>query len=796
MAGRPKELRLGLVCYGGSSLSIYMHGITKEIQRLVKASALRGAGANGGSPSESAYSVLLGKLVEETEIPDIRVLVDVIAGTSAGGINGIYLAKALAGNRSQDALRDLWFVRGDMNELVMYRRKFLGISLGWQRKLPLLIARALRRSPLRGQDMARWLHEALSVMDERDPEPDVVESLLPPDHPLDLYVTITDFYGYQRYISLARPGFVTDNRHRHALNFHYESEGDNDFDDNAGLAFAARTTSCFPAVFPPVSLADISKAIGEELTDLRERSFRIYELNDDDPELTYFVDGGVLDNKPFGWAVETIIRRRPAETEVDRRLLYLEPDPARPASVEGGESPTTLRAAIGALTKIPRAEPILDDLLEVQIHNERVERIRDIIETNFDQIASLVEDHVTPEILSETPPEAWPWSSWNNAVHGIAIANAGITYSTYTRLKVSDVIDGFAHSICFICNYPEESNHAQLVRETVRAWGRNKGLFGGGGAAKSDLPCTAENKERPSNPEPYKPTREQVAFLQAFDLGFVRRRIRFVIAAFNWWYRCVGEPSFPPRPDLDDGKAILYAAVEELDALARLEVDDDALPSSKRLAEELREQVVRTFDENRISRFLKKRNGVHGDQYASAYADDMATLFSQAESFLREQLPPIAPGLLRKLTRLTEDWDRRRRRDLVVRYLGFPIWDVVLNPIQTLAQAGEGDAINVIRISPAESELLPAADGMPVEGVKFSHFYAFFDRKARENDYLRGRLDAAEQLIGLLLDTAGSTDSARKWCKTAFEAIIAEETGALTNIPEKLASINAQIAKL
>ena len=35
---REKELRLALVCYGGISLAVYMHGITKEIWRLARAS--------------------------------------------------------------------------------------------------------------------------------------------------------------------------------------------------------------------------------------------------------------------------------------------------------------------------------------------------------------------------------------------------------------------------------------------------------------------------------------------------------------------------------------------------------------------------------------------------------------------------------------------------------------------------------------------------------------------------------------------------------------------------------------
>ena len=32
-----KEVRLGLVCYGGVSLAVYMHGLTKEIFKLVRA---------------------------------------------------------------------------------------------------------------------------------------------------------------------------------------------------------------------------------------------------------------------------------------------------------------------------------------------------------------------------------------------------------------------------------------------------------------------------------------------------------------------------------------------------------------------------------------------------------------------------------------------------------------------------------------------------------------------------------------------------------------------------------------
>ena len=36
---REKELRIALVCFGGVSLAVYMHGVSKEILKLVRASA-------------------------------------------------------------------------------------------------------------------------------------------------------------------------------------------------------------------------------------------------------------------------------------------------------------------------------------------------------------------------------------------------------------------------------------------------------------------------------------------------------------------------------------------------------------------------------------------------------------------------------------------------------------------------------------------------------------------------------------------------------------------------------------
>ena len=64
---RDKELRLALVCYGGISLAVYMHGITKEIWRLARASQAFHAGASppdAHTGSAGIYRALLDEIEE------------------------------------------------------------------------------------------------------------------------------------------------------------------------------------------------------------------------------------------------------------------------------------------------------------------------------------------------------------------------------------------------------------------------------------------------------------------------------------------------------------------------------------------------------------------------------------------------------------------------------------------------------------------------------------------------------------------------------------------------------------
>src|SRR3546814_8010927 len=83
-----------------------MHGITKEVWRLSAASrAFHDGEAIAGSGD--VYRDLLADLLARSGVR-LRVLADIVAGASAGGINGIFLARALATGQALAPLTELW----------------------------------------------------------------------------------------------------------------------------------------------------------------------------------------------------------------------------------------------------------------------------------------------------------------------------------------------------------------------------------------------------------------------------------------------------------------------------------------------------------------------------------------------------------------------------------------------------------------------------------------------------------------------------------------------------------------
>src|SRR3954452_23469419 len=171
-----------------------MHGITKELEKLTRASARLaddpGENPFPPDPSEHAY-FNARKRRSEPDGYRPRVAIDIISGTSAGGINGVCLAKSLALDAPQDGLRDLWLTKGAILKLVA----------SW----PLL-------PPLAGNRMLKWINEAFSDMDGK-----AKGSLMPNGLTLNLFGTETDLHGYTRPPRVADPPAVNTVVNKHVF---------------------------------------------------------------------------------------------------------------------------------------------------------------------------------------------------------------------------------------------------------------------------------------------------------------------------------------------------------------------------------------------------------------------------------------------------------------------------------------------------------------------------------------------------------------------------------------------------
>ncbi|MDQ3875445.1 MAG: DUF3376 domain-containing protein, partial [Actinomycetota bacterium] len=247
--------------------------------------------------------------------------------------------------------------------------------------------------------------------------------------------------------------------------------------------------------------------------------------------------------------------------------------------------------------------------------------------------------------------------------------------------------------------------------------------------------------------------------------------LRFVIDALSWWYEGAGKPGYPNRAQLNEGKRTLY---ELRDVLL------DAM-EGRGIGTDLTDEMLACFAQEPIDTWVYER-GLGPAEYAAEHADELARLEREFGAALDRALDRFGTRVFDSVRTLTADWNAERRADLLVRYLGFPFWDVLLYPIQSIVDAGERDEIDVVRMSPLDTKLLPPLDPKKpkLSGVGIMHFGAFFDRAGRENDYLWGRLDGAERLIGLLLGDA-SAEERKRWCRKAFGAIVEEERAALPN---------------
>jgi patatin-related protein len=756
---REKELRLALICYGGISLAVYMHGITKEIWHLARASQRYHAGEPALSGSAAVYFDLLRNIEDACQLK-LRVLPDIIAGASAGGINGIFLSQAIATGQSLEPLTKLWLNYADIEQLLdpdARRMSFIGNawSVPLARSLVNAQDEALEASvapearaevrqklaqfvrsrwfapPFGGETFCTMLLDAFDAMEETPMGP----RLLPAGQPLDLFVTVTDFFGYKQQLKLNSPQMIAETEHRLIIGFRDTGDG---LGDAPSLTYAARATASFPGAFPPFTVHELDQVTAKRGAVWPERKAflkRTLPRDCPDVEAVVLIDGSVLANAPFAPAIAAL-KNRPARREVDRRFVYIDPTPGgAQIGISVGErslKPGFFTTIIAAVSGIPREQPIHDSLEALNARSMQILRMRRIIaalepevERNIEKLGgqSLFLDYPTADRLAR----------WRSKAHTRATREAGYAYAAYGHIKLSGVIEDAAALIASL-----QGAEGVEALDHIRA-----ALWSHVQAARIDQITTAKGAVSP----------ESLDFFRTHDLRFRIRRLRFVARK-------------------------LTEFVE-----AGLAAPDAVVP-------------LRTALFGVLAAYLDAQGH---DMYAGIQGDDpisaLAAIGARRDLIRRDAESDVA--LVAALSACPSDIRRR----VLLAYLGFAYYDIATLPLLQGEGLDEFDPIRVDRIAPDDATAIRSGGSKAVlKGIEFHNFGAFFSRAYRENDYLWGRLHGADRLIDILVSTLPSDMSLPETIvaaakRAAFLAIIDEERGRLTHIPELIASLDRELAQ-
>jgi patatin-related protein len=518
-----------------------------------------------------------------------------------------------------------------------------------------------------------------------------------------------------------------------------EVESDFELDNAPGLAFAARATSSFPGAFPPARIVEMDEVVAQRQgtwprrAEFIAKGFPEHLRADIDPATASFLDGSVLNNRPFLQAISAI-HGRPAYREVDRRLVYIDPHPAPPVSPRRQQVPGFFATLRAALSDIPSSQPVTDELARVIEFNDQVRRLRAIIDSARPHVGELVTKVVTTTFDRAISTD--DLRGWREQVNAHVARDAGFAYQAYVRLKLASVRAFGAELIVRLRGMPPQSPLARVVAEIIDAWAVRKGIV----YARADSAALEFEPQTADQLPPW------VKYLLAFDVKYRERRLQFLIEGQNRLYQLLGQERFAGFNPvvIDRLKREFYA---RLDGLRRRERTAFYSP-------ELRALVADIFPGEPSSGEVKYL-AAYATRFVEQHADKLDRLIERlaAEIDLDAKTREL-DDLLASLD--PNEWHPDARREVLINYLGFPFWDVLTFPITSARPFGELNEILIDRISPQDAHALKGFDGSEsLKGTGFGHFAAFFSRAYRENDYLLGRLHALDRLIDIVCDAAG-----------------------------------------
>ncbi|VWX47205.1 patatin-like protein [Novosphingobium sp. 9U] len=764
---RQKELRIGLVCYGGISLAVYMHGVTKELWKALQASRCVWAGDDAPGGSAAVYLDLL-RTIESEHSVRLRVLTDIVAGASAGGINSVFLAQAIHTGQSLEPLTELWLDTADVDALLdpearpgSRAAKFWATPLvnyllhrpgnavsetvapetraEVRDKLSRLIRSRWFEPPFSGIGFSRLLCRALSAMASAPADP----PLLPHGHPLDLFVTATDFKGHLETLHLHSPRLVLESEHRLTFAFRAASRGPDELAAIPELVLAARASASFPGAFPPLMIEEIDRLVAEGPHAWPGREAFLQRTMPEharrsDLDTVALIDGSVLVNAPFA-DVMRVLQDRPATREVDRRIVYIDPTPDRlgQAMRKDTQVPGFFPVIFGSLSAIPREQPIRDNLEALEKQSRDMADLRQIIEALRPEVEETVE-RLFGRTLFINRPTPKRLSAWRMRAQRAAFEQAGFAYHGYAQVKFNAIVAGLAQ-LAYQAAPELDLASPEPIRQRLLEHSVDLALDWKQGLRDATSPT-------------------MIAFFRKHDLGFRIRRLRLLARTVT--QEREGDADVTEQ-DRDSARTAIY------DALA-FYLDREPLSA---LGTEFASRARKVMeDPGAVVDYVARQRGLED-------------IDSKVDELLAQAMTNMPPSL---------------RRHMLFAYLGFPLYDTVTLPLLRSENLTEFDPVRVDRISPEDCHAIRSGTQSTLRGTEFYNFGAFFSRAYRENDYLWGRLHGAERVIDLIASTlepqhAIAAAELLQFKRRAFLAILDEEEARLTADPTLVSSIREEI---
>ena len=675
---RSREIRMGLVMYGGVSLAVYINGVAQEFYHAVQ--------GNG-----------IYRLIKE--LTDSEIVLDILSGSSAGGINGILLAYSLCNGKDFTRSADLWRNAADIRRLLRppsnTREPVLSVldSEGYyQTEL---------ESAFRKLDSLQATGESPSPLKE-----------------LDLFVTGTDIDG-RTYKRVDDAGHIIEAKdYRTVFQLKYRRGRKSNFDAVSNpavitaLSKLARITSCFPGAFAPVF---VSHSGAEGKDPARMSANELLQYWGALPQASYMIDGGVIDNKPFTHTIKEIFFRT-TERRVDRKLYYVEPDPERFPEQDSDHVPgvpSFLKPIVNSLVTIPGYESITDDLKLLAERNENIREYKRVLQ----DVSTICESAEPLKLGVEIPPHLPEPQK-----------------SIYTRVRYASISDraleGVFKRATFENNPKLAAQRARLIKEFDAQTSATTGMLRDFDILFRlrrvfhliyyvyDLLYGSSSEARPQ-----KERRQRYLLLL--------KRLNVQLELFNvlnsGMERLIDETEYGWDETTEKDPGEIWSRVAS--SMQQLLRADGLTGHLQNLGE--------------LNRTLRTRI-------------DQAKALSIGVPKFRSVLIDADNDLMDYLEQNFDENDRVFRR-----YLHFNEIDGYLFPIEWVSGLREKDIIEVVRVSPVDAQrgFCQRDARSKTAGDTLGHFSAFFKRTWRSNDIMWGRLDGMCELTETLLTKQGIRDA-------------------------------------